>query len=271
MNVTAHRRGGWKALRRFVLTCWKLNLQGTMEYRANFVSVALSMAINNGVWIAFWGIYFHRFPLVKGWGFHDILMLWAVGATGIGLGVVAFGNCQKLSRMITNGELDVYLSLPKPVLLHVLISNSVFSGWGDLAFGIVLFGAVGVTHWWSVIQFIAAVLFTMILFVTLVTIANTLAFFIGSSQGLSSQIEISIVTFSTYPIDIFHGVARLLLFTVVPAGLISSLPVRVFQHFDIGFCFAALGAEALFVAVMVALFAKGLRRYASGNTMIVRQ
>lgn len=46
---------------------------------------------------------------------------------------------QRLAGVITSGALDSYLTLPKNVLLHVLISATSASGWGDLAFGLVAF------------------------------------------------------------------------------------------------------------------------------------
>jgi hypothetical protein len=47
-----------------------------------------------------------------------------------------FGHFTTLAEVITQGRLDYYLSLPKPVLLHVLASRSIGSGMGDIIYGI---------------------------------------------------------------------------------------------------------------------------------------
>ena len=50
-----------------------------------------------------------------------------------------FGNALDLANVIANGRLDYYLSLPRPVLLHVLASRSITSGLGDFTYGVLKF------------------------------------------------------------------------------------------------------------------------------------
>ncbi len=58
------------------------------------------------------------------------------------------------------------------------------------------------------------------------------AFFIGNTEGLAQQVVGALVTFSTYPLDIFHGFVRLLLFTLVPAGFVSFVPLQLLHRFS---------------------------------------
>ena len=97
------------------------NLRGAMAYRAAFITGAAFMAVNDALWIAFWGIFFSRFPVVRGWTLADVVTLWAVVATGFGIATGFFGNCRPEGvRVILTGRLDYYLSLPRNVLLHYL-------------------------------------------------------------------------------------------------------------------------------------------------------
>ena len=47
-----------------------------------------------------------------------------------------FGNAPKLAAIIMNGGLDAYLGMPRNVLLHVCITASDPSAWGDILFSI---------------------------------------------------------------------------------------------------------------------------------------
>ena len=127
---------------RFLWAYWRANGQGAMEFRASFLAQAGAMLLNNSVWIVFWWLYFSRFPVVKGWTMEDILWLWAIAAGAVGWVSAFFGNVFRLAHMIANGHLDLYLTMPKPVLLHLLVSRMSFSAWGDILFAWILFAAM---------------------------------------------------------------------------------------------------------------------------------
>jgi ABC-2 type transport system permease protein len=57
-----------------------------------------------------------------------------------------------------------------------------------------------------------------------------------------------------------------LLFTAIPAGFISSMPVRFIRDFDASFAWAAF----VFFVIALTVFHMGLRRYASGNRIGMR-
>ena len=69
------------------------------------------------------------------------------------------------------------------------------------------------------------------IFTSFVVIFCSLAFFLGNTEGLAQQLLGILVTFSTYPMNIFNGVVRLLLFTVIPAGFISFMPLQLLHQF----------------------------------------
>src|SRR5437773_8403636 len=104
---------------RFFADYAKANFLIALEYRASFVSQVFGMVLNDAMWVTFWWIYFTKFQ-VLGNDYHidDVLGLWATAAVAFGFGVGFFGNARRLAQMISQGQLDYYLSLPKNVLLH---------------------------------------------------------------------------------------------------------------------------------------------------------
>ena len=248
----------------------RLNLQAAMEYRASFISQVFGMFLNDGIWLSFWWLYFTKFPVLGSWEREDVVVLWAVLATSFGVATGLFGNALGLSGIILRGDLDYYLVLPRDVLLHALVSRMSTSAWGDIAFGTLVFLAFGGATPGRLALYVLSVGIVALFFVSFFVLVNSLVFFIGSSQGISEQLQMTLVHFASYPTTVFQGITRVILFTLIPAGFISSVPVHVLRRFHPGF-FAALVAATLVLAVTArAVFRWGLRRYESGNLITVR-
>ncbi|KRE25865.1 hypothetical protein ASG81_26950 [Paenibacillus sp. Soil522] len=255
----------------FVLRSWTLNLAGAMEFRLSFLLTAGMMIINNIVWIVFWGLYFNRFQVLNGWELHDVMMLWAVSAGGFGLMATFFGNASRIANIIATGQLDVYLSQPKPVLLHVLISRMSVSAIGDVLFALLVFAIFGDKSAAGIAKFGLALAIAAVIFIFFTVIVNCLAFWIGNTEGLSTQLFNALLTFTTYPTSIFKSWGKLVLFAVIPAGFISYLPIGLLREIDLPFLTGALAVSTLLAAGGTLLFYRGLKRYASGNMMTLRR
>ncbi|HLW00527.1 MAG TPA: ABC-2 family transporter protein [Ktedonobacterales bacterium] len=243
------------------------NLQAAMEYRAGFWSQVASMALNDGLWLGFWFLFFQRYPVVQGWVVSDIIIVWAVPAAGFGLATGIFGRAQRLASVITSGGLDSYLTMPKNVLLHVLVSATSASGWGDLIFGLVAFTLLIRPTPFDFLLYLALVLMVAIIFTAFLVLLGSLAFWLGNSEGLSQQLMGALISFSTYPTAIFHGAVKLLLFTVLPAGFISYFPVELLRSFRWPLLGALFAFTVGIAALAWAVFHLGLRRYESGNRL----
>lgn len=259
----------WRVFR-LLCTCWKLNLAGAMEFRLSFLLTSGTMLINDFVWIFFWGVFFNRFKVVNGWELNDVMMMWAVSAGGFGIMAVLFGNYNRIANMAATGQLDIYLTQPKPILLHLLASRMSISAIGDVSFGVIIYAVYGDVSVAGIMKFILALLISAAIFLFFIVIVNSLAFFIGNAEGLSFQLYNGLIALSTYPTDIFHGLARLMLFTLIPAGFISYMPIGFFRDAGTLFLLQALGMAVFLSLFGTWFFYKGLKRYSSGNMIAMR-
>jgi len=251
----------------FLAALWRANLQAAMEFRAAFLTQVAGMVLNNGLYFLFWVLFFDRFEQVRGYGLRDMALLFGVAACSFGLGVYLFGNVINLAEIISEGRLDYYLALPRPALLHALASRSVASGLGDFCYGLVSFLAVGPHTFGGAARFLLAVVCGTAVFVGFLVLVNSLAFWMGGAKEVSGQALGALITFAIYPVTLFDGTARLLLFTVMPAALMGSVPAAFVR----GFGWAELGlmaaGSATFLALAVLVFHHGLRRYESGSAI----
>lgn len=251
----------------FIFGYIRMNLASAMEYRASFITQVFGMILNDAVWVAFWWLFFRRFPVLQGWVYRDVLMLWAVLAGGFGIATGLFGNALRLAGIIVRGELDHFLILPKNVLLHVLVSRSNVSAWGDIAFSLFVFFMAGPVTLVQCALFIYGIVLVAVILLSFSVIAGSLAFFLGNAEGLSGELINALITFAGYPTAIFRGAAKLILFSVIPAGIISSIPVRLIRSFTPVFFAGSTGFALALSLLAAAVFNRGLRRYESGNLM----
>src|SRR5262245_1906393 len=117
----------------------RANLNAQLEYRGAFISEALAMFINDGSWVAFWILFFQRFPVLNGWDLRDVLAVWAITTAGFGIAHSLMGNGWHLANVIMNGQLDLWMLYPRAVLPHLLLGRTIATAWGDAAFGYVVY------------------------------------------------------------------------------------------------------------------------------------
>src|SRR5689334_6471584 len=212
------------------------------------------MFANDAVFAIFWALYFNRFPSVGGWQAADVALIYAVAATSIGLSVAIFGNCNRLATIIVQGQLDYYLGLPRDTLLHALVSRSGLAGWGDVCFGVLAYAFFGRLEPGPIALYLTLVVLSVVVYVSFTVIAGSLAFWMGSAEAAAFQAQQALITFSLYPGAMFQGWIRVLLFTAVPAGFISHIPVQLLRSFDPLVFLGLLGAAVASAALALVVF-----------------
>ena len=248
----------------------RLNLNAQLEYRAAFASQVAAMFLNDSVWVVFWVLFFTRFPVLRGWDVRDVISVWAISAAGFGLAYAIFGNGLQLASLIAQGQLDVWMLYPRALLPHMLLGRMTATAWGDALFGYVVYIAFVRPDLRHLALFVALSLSVALVFVGISILSGSLSFFVGNAAGISDQWRFAIVTFSTYPAVLFEGGVKLLLYTLIPAGFISYLPIQALRELSLADAALALAGALCALAIGVGVFSYGLRRYESGNLMEMR-
>ncbi len=224
----------------------------------------LVMMVNDFAWVVFWVLFFDRVGTLGGWDRDSILLLQAVltAAGGISLGLLA--NARRIGAMAVEGELDAVLALPVAPLPFVLLRRIEPVNLGDLAFGVGLFAVAGQPTPSRTLAFVLVVLASATLLTGFLVLTGALAFFVGRSESGELGFH-SMLLLGAYPVDLFAGTVRVLLFTVVPAAFIAAVPAQLIDELDFGRALALGGVAATFAVAAMATFTLGLRRYTSGS------
>ncbi len=244
---------------------FKFNISSVMEYRVSFLVQCFGMILNNSAFIFFWWILFENVDTIGGYGFEDEMMLWALMSSSFGFCFVVFGNVNRITRMIINGDLDTYLLQPKDPLINILCSKTIVSAWGDTLYGIILFFIIKGFDIKGFLLFLLFCITGALIFASVLVTFHALSFYAGNVEGLAQTVTEFFISFSIYPEGIFNNAIKSILYTIIPVAFIVYIPARLINEFSLSMILKVLGVALMWMTIAYTMFYKGLKRYESGN------
>ncbi|MFA6269125.1 MAG: ABC-2 family transporter protein [archaeon] len=244
-----------------------INLKTILEYKTSSIIQFIAMFFNDIVWISFWWIFFAKFPLINDWTYHDLLILWSIGAMGYGLSGVFLGNRHLIGDIIVQGKLDYYLALPKNVLFHSLITRMPASPFGDLVFGIIL--AILTLQTTQLPLFLLLAIMATLILSSFGVIIGSLSFFFQNSEKMNTTLWNMAVGLTLYPTNVYEGLAKIVLFVIIPVGFVAGVPTEIIRSPSIEGIATMAFVTLVIGLIAIILFYTGLKRYESGNLLYV--
>jgi ABC-2 type transport system permease protein len=241
------------------------NLKAALALRSAFVIQVVFMALNNLTFFVFWWALMGRVTTIRGWRLGDIQMLFGLVAAAFGLTITVAGGVRHLGRFIEDGDLDTLLTRPRSVLVHALGMRAQPSGFGDLISGLLFIAMSGQISWRTAPVLIIVIVASAMIFLASGVVFFSVAFWLGRVETVATQLWELLVTFSLYPEPLFGGALRLVLFTVLPAGFVGYMPIRILHAPSLTSVTLLVCVAIGYVCLAVWLFDRGLRRYASGS------
>ena len=247
----------------------KYALMREMLNKVSFFSNVIFMMLNNASFIIQWLIIYSIKKNIVGYEIKDIILLWGMAAGTYGVARFFFKNAFHLSNLITNGKLDAFLIQPKDVLLSCITTDVEVSALGDILYSYVMLFIYGIT----LKNFIIFTVFTIsggLLLVSISVIFSSLSFWFVKADMISDTANGLMVNFATYPDGIFKGFAKIILYTIVPVGISTYLPVSIIRNFNIYYFIICIMLCIIAISLAYLVFYRGLKRYSSSNLMIAR-
>ena len=248
---------------------FKYALMREMINKISFLSQVLFMILNDASFIIQYIILFSIKKDVGGYQFEQVFYLWGMAAFTYGVSHFFFKEAYSLSNIIMNGKLDAYLVQPKNVLISVVTGSVDVSALGDILYGYILLFVSGFT----IKKFL---LFTILgitgglIQTSICVIWSSLAFWVVKADSFSDTVNTIITHTSTYPEGIFNFSVRVLLYSIIPVGIMVYIPVQVLTEFSLIKMVIPFGFLLLFGSLAFAIFYKGLKVYSSSNLMVSR-
>ena len=247
----------------------KYNIMKQMVNKVTFLTNVIFMILNNASFIIQWIILFNLKDNMGGYNLKEVILLWGIASGTYGIAHIFFNKSFDLSDLIINGKLDSFLVQPKNVFLSAITSETSISAIGDLIYGYICLFIYGI----SLKNFLLFSLFIItggIIVTAFSCIMGSLSFWIVKSEILASTFTNVMLNFATYPGTIFKTAIKIILYTIIPVGISSYLPLEILLEFNI-FKFLIVILFTIFITLLAfAIFNKGLKRYSSSNLMSSR-
>lgn len=254
----------------FYFSLLQTSIRASISKRGAFLIEAATIMANNLIFLTIWWVFFRQFDSIAGWTLSDMMALNAIGNGANGVAQLFFGGVRTLSHTIINGDLDPFMTQPKNILLHVLGSRSLAKGWGNIMTTIIVMILGGFTSIKIIILILLSAFCGGLVFTAFGVIAHSLAFWLDSIQGVAKKYCDALFLFALYPTNIYSGILQIIMFTLIPAGIIGYLPVELIREFLWLKLFLFLASTFIFVFLAFAIFYLGLRKYESGNKFGMR-
>ena len=101
-------------------------------------------------------------------------------------------------------------------------------------------------------------------------ILGSLSFWLRKSDTIADIGNSFITHFATYPEGIFKDITRILLYTIIPIGIVSYIPIKIINEFNPYLTIIIGLLTIVLVIIAFIIFNRGLKRYSSSNLMIAR-
>lgn len=252
-----------------MLLSLKYAIMREMLNKVTFFSNIIFMILNNAFFIIQWLILYSLRENVGGYTFNQVLMLWGIASGTFGFANFFFKKAYYLSDTITNGKLDAYLVQPKNVLISCITSDVSPSALGDLTYGYIVLFLSGIT----ISKFVLYTFFVIsggIIMVDIAIILGSLSFYISKSDMIAETGNNFMIYFATYPDGIFKGFVKMILFTIIPIGITTYIPVWILTKFNFFYFIGIIIFTICITILAFVVFYKGLKRYSSSNLMVAK-
>ena len=256
---------------KYIKRALKCNLKSIVEYKTSFILQTVFMFVNNGFFLIFWNIVFNiNNNQQNGIEMKEIYYLWSISTISYGIVYLLFGGISNIGKNIITGGLDSFLTQPKNVFINIATSKCDFSACGDLLYGL-LIGILATNSFWGYLEILGYSLLGSIIYISTMTIIRSLATFIGDTDNIAEKYEHTfLINFSVYPEKIFGKTVKFLLYTLIPAGYIVHLPIKLIKEFSIAKFAIIILAIVIYAIISILIFKEALKRYESGNSMALK-
>lgn len=255
---------------KFFFTLLRTSIRASITVRGAFLIESSLMILNNFLFLLLWWIFFKEFKDIGGWTMCDMIALNAIGMGAYGLMQICFGGVKQLSRIILNGDLDPFMTQPKNLLIHLICSRSASKGWGHLMTTAILLIIGNLLTFPTLPLVILSIISGCLVFTSITIIAHSLVFWLGPVENVSKKYCDALFLFALYPTNIYSGVLQLVMFTLIPAGIIGYIPVELLRNFSWTNLAILICSSMGFFILAFVLFYRGLKRYESGNQFGMR-
>ncbi len=251
-----------------------ISVRAQLQYRAAFLLQTFGHLLITAIeFLGLWAL-FARFGSLRGWRLPEVALLYGMADVTFAIADGAARGFDRVSSMVKSGELDRILLRPRSTVLQLMGTELTLKRVGRLIQGVAILmwaSHAGDVVWSAakVVLFVAAVAGGVCLFVGLVVLQATSAFWTTETLEVWNAFTYGGNYAVQYPISIYRPWFQRFFTFVVPMACVTYLPgIAILGKPDplgmpVAFQWAAPLAGFAFLAVSLQVWKLGVRRYTS--------
>ena len=238
-----------------------LNVRTMLSHPLRLAWMTCAMSLQDMLFFGAWIVFFHAFGTVWGWNLRDIFLLYGINSFSFGLLHFASDGTRDVSHCIANGQLDLYLTRPCRPLLWIKAGRFNPSSLGNTIAGLLFFIFGAKLNLPDVGLAVVVSVLVGTLFEAVQVIYRSIIFFLPTSASLSEYLVEAIYYLTTVPESGQGRFMQALMFSLVPAAFMVTVPVHLVRHPGWQDLVLLAGATAVYCALADLTFRRGLNRY----------
>jgi len=170
----------------------KINMKSAMTMKVVYAFRLLFNISNHALYMTIWIILFDQIESIGGWGIEHILLAYGIGIMVWGL-LSFFGfGLRKLPQKIDDGELDVYLTHPRPLLINIAMGSPQAVGPPEILFGMIILTIAGVMTGVSIPLLFLMVICATCVYASITLSIGSLAFWMKEFQTSAEELNFNV-------------------------------------------------------------------------------
>jgi len=257
---------------RIWLASMRYSVVRSMMFRADFIMWSLVELFWMGINVAAIAVIYQHTDSIAGWSQYEMLLL--VGTSMLIqrlLMGIFWSNLFEMGRNIRTGAFDFFLAQPGHPLFMVSTRKVDLDSLANIvvAAAIVVYAGhkLGLTPSLPTISiYLLFVGCGLIISYAILLLLASISFWTIGTQGVENG-YFTLSEFSRLPKQAFSGIANVIFVWILPSVVLSNVPSRaLISGFVLSDTLWLIGTTIVWLAVGVAVFNRGLRRYSSASS-----
>ena len=250
------------------------SIRSQMQYRTSFIMLSFGQFLATGIEFLAIASLFARFKHIQGWNLPEVAFLYGLINISFSFADAASRGFDIFSTMVKSGDFDRLLLRPRSTALQLAGHELTLRRVGRLIQGLAVFSWASYTLdiSWSapkIYLVLIAIFGGACLFIGLMVIQATIAFWTTESLELMNTLTYGGVETAQYPLPIYRTYFRKFFTYIVPLACVNYLPaLAILERGDpLGFPIALQWCAPLicviFLVVALQIWKIGVRHYRS--------
>lgn len=260
---------------KFYFKVWKQVLKGGLKrsylYKTDIIVRILRTIFVVGIQILFLNILFGENELYVGWSKSQAYLVIGIWNLLNYLGWSLFAtNLLHLESKVLEGKFDYILLKPLSSSWYASFSDFFITNFVTALSGVILIAYYIVAEWWSISLINILVGFLTIGLALLIWYGIYLffaSFTISNPRNGVLSIAKELLGLTKYPIDVFGDSLRIVFYTVLPIGFLTTLPANIIiGRGNYSLLLGGLVVGVLLLLISEAVWKSNVRKYSSASS-----